>query len=649
MNWGGGTTMDEMPTEDELTAYVGSAGKHYLAGWRPALSEQGKIGGFNIGAFFFSTMWQAYRKMYWYALLVSGILVASTIVEAIIFLGVLRYKVMPPYPGYVVGLILCVTCGIYGNRWYFYSARRAIARVHALGLSQEDSLKLIARRGGVNPLGALWFFLLYFVINSLAMFSVAFIIGIVFYTAPVAVAPVPSTPLFPATPQTLPEQPTGTAGAPSETPVTQIDYSTWISNTFTISPDGRRAAYVARQSDAFVVVVDGQMEGPFLQVGTGDGGGMPFFSPDSRHLAYEVFARLDQGIGWFSVVDGRAEGPYDNLGAFSTTFSPDSQHIAYAALRGGRRFVVIDGKPQQGYDAAEYPQFSPDGQHVVYAAQKGTRWFAVLDGQEGKPYDDACLHCAAFSQDSRHVAYLAHDQHGWFIVVDDKEGTRYEDVDRPVFSPDSQHVAYAAKTGGKYAVVVDGKEGTRYDSVQEVTFSPDSQHVAYGARDGNSWFVVADGKAGRPYDHVGAGSVRFSSDSQSMTYLAGQGNTAFAVEGEQVRGAYDNAGAIVFSPDRQHVAHCASMGNSAFVVLDDQQQQPYDIVGKPVFSPDGRHLAYMGRKGDERYVVVDGKQGNPYDFILSTDQGGIYFDSANSFHYLAERGDKIVLVEEKIG
>lgn len=54
-------------------------------------------------------------------------------------------------------------------------------------------------------------------------------------------------------------------------------------------------------------------------------------------------------------------------------------------------------------------------------------------------------------------------------------------------------------------------------------------------------------------------------------------------------------------------------------------------------------------------VVVDGLEGNRYDMILTIGGGEVRFDAASpgasggtSFHYLAARGNELLLVEETI-
>ena len=50
---------------------------------------------------------------------------------------------------------------------------------------------------------------------------------------------------------------------------------------------------------------------------------------------------------------------------------------------------------------------------------------------------------------------------------------------------------------------------------------------------------------------------------------------------------------------------------------------------------------------------MGGQEGKPYDWIVPTfslqeERRGIIFDSADRLHYLAQKGDGIYLVEERI-
>jgi hypothetical protein len=83
--------------------------------------------------------------------------------------------------------------------------------------------------------------------------------------------------------------------------------------------------------------------------------------------------------------------------------------------------------------------------------------------------------------------------------------------------------------------------------------------------------------------------------------------------------------------------------------VDGKEEKQYDvIVNPPIFSPDSKRVAYSATAGNKSFVVVDGKEGRGYDGIVVAGGGRIIFDSADSLHYLARKGDEIYLVEEKI-
>ncbi len=60
--------------------------------------------------------------------------------------------------------------------------------------------------------------------------------------------------------------------------------------------------------------------------------------------------------------------------------------------------------------------------------------------------------------------------------------------------------------------------------------------------------------------------------------------------------------------------------------------------------PDSQRVAYIAQVGSKWLVVVDGVEGKQYDGIMTK----TIFDSPDSFHYLAGKGNNIYLVEERI-
>jgi hypothetical protein len=102
----------------------------------------------------------------------------------------------------------------------------------------------------------------------------------------------------------------------------------------------------------------------------------------------------------------------------------------------------------------------------------------------------------------------------------------------------------------------------------------------------------------------------------------------------------------VFSPDNRRIAFAVEDDTKRFVVADNVEGKVYQDIFHIAFSPDSKRLVYSARIDNKELVVVDGNNGTGYDELPGL--GMIYFDAANSFYYLARKGKRILLVEEKI-
>src|SRR3990167_7388514 len=65
-------------------------------------------------------------------------------------------------------------------------------------------------------------------------------------------------------------------------------------------------------------------------------------------------------------------------------------------------------------------------------------------------------------------------------------------------------------------------------------------------------------------------------------------------------------------------------------------------------SPDSRRVAYVAQVGNKWFVVVDSKEEKQYDGIVTIRGGKIIFHATDSLYYLAQKGESIFLVEERI-
>jgi len=130
--------------------------------------------------------------------------------------------------------------------------------------------------------------------------------------------------------------------AAAERLIAPIDSSIWVPDTFRMSPDRKRTAYVGQVDDKQFVVVDG--------------------------------------------IEGRL---FDGIMRGNLIFSADSKRFAYIAKEGNKQIMVVDGAEEKPYDKVQTnPMFNPDCKKVVYVAQAGDKVCIVVDGKEGKLYDE---------------------------------------------------------------------------------------------------------------------------------------------------------------------------------------------------------------------------------------------------------------------
>jgi hypothetical protein len=142
---------------DDLRVFVGKREEYYLPAWAPVLKGYGHNAGFNWCAFFFTVMWMAYRKMYFFAFLFMGVGVAVSIIQEVVCTVYFGLPESPRFADRIATLIFSLICGSFGNRWYLYHAQQQIAKVQTIGLSREESQRRIASRGGTSLLKAVLF------------------------------------------------------------------------------------------------------------------------------------------------------------------------------------------------------------------------------------------------------------------------------------------------------------------------------------------------------------------------------------------------------------------------------------------------------------------------------------------------------------
>lgn len=473
----------------------------------------------------------------------------------------------------------------------------------------------------------------------------------------------------------------------------KVDLSTYdkMKPTFWVSPNGKHAAWLVAKNK---IAIDGQVK-EYAE----DLSDKSFrFSPDGEHWGYAVYIK-DKGAT--VVVDGIEQKTGYNQILFSPFFSPDGKHVAYFASQyagGLHEYLVLDGKQSeplddtnrniyftpdskklmfgmkvgdkkvfrtQTIDGSEPPAdlalksltlntvfFGPGGQ-IGYIGDAGeSQSFVFYDGKDDGLKFDEIKREIVFSDDGKHIAYIA--EPGSFddvAVIGGKASKVYSGFEDIIpgtlaLSPNGLRSAYSVKKSREQYVVLDGKDSKPYPRVGGAVFSSDSKHVAYQASSNGKLFIVADGREGQPYDKLGM--PQFSPDSSTVAYWAEAGGKQFIVVNGQKQKAYSRVGTPVFAPNSKRLVYLAEVGDKWLLVDGGKEGTGYDDFDSLYFSDDGRRLAMIFDIGDEQTVVVDGTEGKRYDTIVTIAGGRLHFASGDKLHYLATKGDELLLIEETI-
>jgi hypothetical protein len=183
---------------------------------------------------------------------------------------------------------------------------------------------------------------------------------------------------------------------------------------------------------------------------------------------------------------------YDAVTQFA--FGGDGVSTAYVAERGGKRFLVLNGKEELLPDGIlrDPPAIRPDnmGAGVILDVENGFIFYQAFshDSSKRKKYQEAAG--LIYNMRGSQHAYIAKQEKRIFMVVNDTEGPAFDMIVTPMFSPDGKRLVYRARKDGRRFVVVANTEGKIlrqhpvYEQVFQPVFTADGKSVAYGVKDG---------------------------------------------------------------------------------------------------------------------------------------------------------------------
>jgi serine/threonine protein kinase/Tol biopolymer transport system component len=162
--------------------------------------------------------------------------------------------------------------------------------------------------------------------------------------------------------------------APPSTPLEiRTDVATPGGGTFALSPDGRQLAFVASSGGTFRLWLRSLSDATARPLAGTDGALNPFWSPDSRSIAFFTgteMRRLDLAGGAPQTVASAGRFNLGTWGAdgvilYSENTGPSTNELKRVPVGGGAPTLVTPLGPDVGYFA---PLFLPDGKRFVFTA-----------------------------------------------------------------------------------------------------------------------------------------------------------------------------------------------------------------------------------------------------------------------------------------
>ncbi len=428
---------------------------------------------------------------------------------------------------------------------------------------------------------------------------------------------------------------------------------------FALSPDGKRLAYIASRPDGkralWVRAMDASSAQPLAST---EGAGHPFWSPDSRFIAFFADGKLkkiDASGGppfvLCEALTGRG-GTWNAAGVI--VFTPSGNAPLYRVdAAGGAATEVTKLDSSRGESSNRWPFFLPDGKHFLYlagspyvpkdAASNEIR-VGSLDSKESK----LLLHTRSeATYSSGHLLFLR--QNSLMAQAFDARRMELTGEANPVANDVQEdepraHGLFSASQNGlltyaegfgsikRQLIWLDrsGKnlgELTRADSYDDVRFSPEGNRLALTVQTGGRDIWIEDiSRAVKTRLTFGSASSQsdespvWSPDGRWLAYDSfrggkyglykkaadGSGNEEILLEaGDQPRFVTD------WSADGQIAYYEMAQGVwNIWMLPMSGDKRPYPFVKLPFssvfgrFSPDGKWLAYCSAESGRMEVYV---------------------------------------------
>ena len=443
-----------------------------------------------------------------------------------------------------------------------------------------------------------------------------------------------------------------------------------------VSPDGRNIVFVARAQAAYQIWRRPVAKLTATPIQGTEGGTFPFWSPDSRSIAFFAAGKLKtaQIAGGPPIVlcdaPGGSGGSWNRDNVILFAPGPSQTGLLRVSSAGGVSTVATTLDPATGEDVHRWPHFLPDGRHFLYTAITGPCCSASnpsmirLGSLEAASADVTLFRAeSSVSYASGHVIFARDDTlmaQPFDLEARQLRGDAFPLAER-VTREASRYVGASASENG---TLVYGQAGldpmprlTWFDRTGHVlgtlgdaapyaslALSPDERRVAVALATGNPenldiWLIdVARNVRSRLTVDPGRDvSPVWSPDGTRIAFQSSRSGQPVSVRQALSNGTGTDelllAGPRNFtmtptswSADGRFIAY-TTRGSNIWVLPLFGDRKPFPLVETPftetsaMFSPDGRWIAYTSDEGGQPDVYVQAFPGPGGKFQVSRDGG----------------------------
>jgi hypothetical protein len=318
-------------------------------------------------------------------------------------------------------------------------------------------------------------------------------------------------------------------------------------------------------------------------------------SPDRTRRALVV----DEGRQQRVVLDGRPQQAWEAIGFTHLRWT--SRGPVYPALANGRWHLVHADERGPGFEAIGEVHVA--GDRVAYAARDERGWRLVVEGALGPPFESLRGSTFVFGAEGRRYAYVGRDERGAHAVIDGAVGPAYEHVERLAFGGKGALVAYVGEREDAVELVIDGRVAARVDEVIELALARDEPRWAALVLAQGAYAIVRD--RGDPLAvPFGTRELAIGADGAHLAWVTSAGARVDVwLDGERV-GTQREVERLTIV--RGEVVYVTREARGRRVVQGRRAGPLVEEVEALVVSPAG-HVGYVAVVEGERRVVIDGE------------------------------------------